>query len=73
MSAELPTDPKAVKKMEKAVAKEAQADEKDYQRSLKELKRTEKSEAEASKVSRFWSCQDSINLMSRLLAKRIST
>ncbi|KAF8558962.1 hypothetical protein OG21DRAFT_1503407, partial [Imleria badia] len=51
MSAELPTDPKAVKKMEKAVAKEAQADEKDYQRSLKELKRTEKSEAEASKAA----------------------
>ncbi|KAF8554514.1 hypothetical protein OG21DRAFT_1412470 [Imleria badia] len=51
MSAELPTDPKAVKKMEKAVAKEAQADEMDYQRTLKELKRTEKSEVEASKAA----------------------
>lgn len=50
-SAELPADPKAIKKMEKDMAKEAKADEKDYQGALKELKRTEKSEAKASKVS----------------------
>lgn len=55
MSAELPTDPKAIKKMEKAIAKEAQADEKEYQGALKELKHTEKSEAKASKVSRLGS------------------
>lgn len=47
----LPSDPKAVKKMETAIAKEAQADEKDYKRALKELKGNEKSEAKAAKVS----------------------
>jgi len=61
MSAELPSDPKAVKKMEKVITKEAQADEKDYKRALKELKSSEKSEAKASKVSRFGSCKGSIN------------
>lgn len=57
MSAELPTDPKAVKKIEKVIAKEAGADEKDYKHALKELRRTEKSDAKASKVSRFGSHQ----------------
>lgn len=61
MSAELPADPKAVKKTEKVIAKEAQADEKDYKRALKELRRTEKAEAQASKVSQPGSCQGSIN------------
>lgn len=51
MSTELPPDPKVVKQMKKAITKEAQADEKDYQRALKELKRSEKSESGASKVS----------------------
>ncbi|KAN0097772.1 hypothetical protein V8E55_002218 [Tylopilus felleus] len=51
MNAELPTDPKAIKKMEKAITKESQTDEKDYKRTLKELKRTEKSEAEAAKAA----------------------
>ncbi|KAH0839620.1 hypothetical protein J3R83DRAFT_536 [Lanmaoa asiatica] len=50
MSAELPSDPKAVKKMEKTIAKEAQTDEKDYEHVLKELKRTEKSEVKASRI-----------------------
>ncbi|KAI9575001.1 hypothetical protein HD554DRAFT_140869 [Boletus coccyginus] len=51
MSVELPSDPKAVKKMEMAIAKEAQADEKDYKRALKELKGSEKSEAKAAKAA----------------------
>lgn len=59
MSAELPADPKAVKKIEKAITKEAQTDEKDYKHALKELRHTEKSEAKASKVSWFGSCQGS--------------
>jgi hypothetical protein len=61
MSAELPADPKTVKRMEKVMTKEAQADEKDYKRALKELRSGEKSEAQASKVSRHGSCQGSIN------------
>ncbi|KAG9317164.1 hypothetical protein JVU11DRAFT_1356 [Chiua virens] len=51
MSADLPTDPNAIKKMEKAMAKEAKADEKDYKRILKQLKHSEQSEAKASKAA----------------------
>lgn len=51
MSAELPADPKAIKNIEKSITKEARADEKDYKLALKELRRTEKLEAKASKVS----------------------
>lgn len=54
-STELPADPRVVKKMEKDIANEAKADERDYQCALKELKRTEKSEAKASKVCQFGS------------------
>lgn len=56
-SVDLPVDPKAIRRMEKDIEKEAKADEKDCQQALKELQRTEKSEAKASKVSRSESLQ----------------
>ncbi|KIJ70433.1 hypothetical protein HYDPIDRAFT_23539 [Hydnomerulius pinastri MD-312] len=51
MSAELPADPKALKKMEKDIAKESKADDKGYRNTLKELKGSEKSETKASKAA----------------------
>lgn len=44
------TDPNAVKKLEKTILKEAKAEEKNVQRTLKDLKSTEKSDAKASKA-----------------------
>ncbi|KIJ19878.1 hypothetical protein PAXINDRAFT_107381 [Paxillus involutus ATCC 200175] len=51
MSTELPTDPKAVRKMEKDIAKESKIDDKGYKNVLKELSSIEKSEAKASKAA----------------------
>jgi predicted transcriptional regulator len=61
MNPEFPADPKAIKKVETAITKEARADEKDYQRALKELKQSEKSEAKTVKVRpSFGSYEDSV-------------
>ena len=44
-------DPKAIKQMEKIIAKEAKGEEKDLQNAMKDLHETEKSEVKANKVS----------------------
>ncbi|KIK99691.1 hypothetical protein PAXRUDRAFT_822460 [Paxillus rubicundulus Ve08.2h10] len=51
MSAEFPTDPKAITKMEKDIAKESKIDDTGYKNALKELSSIEKSEAKASKAA----------------------
>ncbi|KAF9224319.1 hypothetical protein BS17DRAFT_779632 [Gyrodon lividus] len=51
MSAELPTDSKAIRKMENDIAKESKTDDKGYKNALKDLKSTENSEAKASKAA----------------------